>query len=128
MQPIAFGLERDGGSASLVVENRYHSVSTALTSLVWVLAVDGDDVATGVLDAEAVPAGDTARIPLPADALDAGELAGDGSEVWLTVPAILRDDEPWAEAGHVVAVQQFDITPAPRPAVPARWVDADEET
>jgi beta-galactosidase len=48
--------------------------------------------------------------------------------VWLTVQAILRDDAPWAEAGHVVAVEQFDLTPAPRPAVPARWVDADEET
>ncbi|QIS42494.1 DUF4981 domain-containing protein [Clavibacter capsici] len=133
VQPIAFGLERDGGSASLVVESRYHSISTALASLVWVLAVDGEDIATGVLDAEPVPAGETVRIPLPADALDAGELAaarerGPAPEVWLTVQAILRDDEPWAEAGHVVATQQFDLTPAPRPAVPARWVDADEET
>ena len=49
-------------------------------------------------------------MPLPEELATA---AGPG-ETWLTVRAELAADTAWAEAGHVVAWQQFDLTPTHR--------------
>nr|WP_055502594.1 glycoside hydrolase family 2 TIM barrel-domain containing protein [Nonomuraea pusilla] len=40
------------------------------------------------------------------------ELPGGGGERWLTVRAVLADDQPWAPAGHEIAWAQTPLPPA----------------
>jgi beta-galactosidase len=53
-----------------------------------------------------------ARVSLPVPALPAFT-----EETWLTVRAVLAEDQPWAPAGHEVAWGQCQVAPAPT-AVP----------
>ena len=61
----------------------------------------GCRVADGVLDVDAIAAGNRAVHALP----DCPADLGDG-EVWLTVEAVLAADTPWAAAGHRVVAEQ----------------------
>ena len=91
----------------------------------WALEVEGEVVAEGALDPGPVGPGETVPFPWPA-------LPGtpEGLETWLTVRAVLAQDEPWAPAGHEVAFGQLPIAePAPRvaaaPAAPPREARTD---
>ncbi len=75
----------------------------------WQLAADGKPVEEGTLGRLDVAAGDKklVEIPftLPADA------EGSPTEYVLSVSFELPEDEPWAEAGHRVAFDQFVLAP-----------------
>ena len=78
----------------------------------WALEVEGEVMAEGALDPGPVGPGETVPFPWP-------ELPGTpaGREAWLTVRAVLAEDEPWAPAGHEVAFGQLPVAkPAPHAA------------
>jgi len=129
----AAGPRGDDGitGASVLVENRRHTATTADVELLWSLEHDGDVVASGRLDAlddrgRALAAGEQVALALP----DL-EVSTTG-ETWLTVQVALRADHGWADAGHVLATTQVDLSaPAavhhvaayPRPVAPGAGVD-----
>ena len=57
-----------------------------------------------------IPPGESREVQLPIEVLEASE----SGETWLTVSAELAADTPWADAGHLVAWQQFELTPRSR--------------
>ncbi|MCS5734623.1 glycoside hydrolase family 2 TIM barrel-domain containing protein [Herbiconiux daphne] len=103
----------------IVIENHRHSADTGDLEFRWSLTLDGRDAAAGVLELDApVRAGATAAVPVPRAALDAVSL---DAEAWLTVDAVLARDTSWAQAGHLVARSQLDVSlTRVRPA----WLDS----
>ncbi len=100
-----------GEGDEIVIHNLYGIRGLDHLRFPWTVEVRGATVGSGELAVPAVPAGATARVPLPDPS------AGPG-ETWLTVRAVLAADEPWADAGHEVAAGQVQLAAAARP--PAR--------
>jgi beta-galactosidase len=78
---------------------------------------DGVKHSDGELPAFAMAPGQTADLDVAGPAALAREVASDGREAHLTFELALREDTPWAPAGHVVASEQI-AWPAEKPAVP----------
>lgn len=98
---------RPAGEAGAVeVWNRRHTADTADLVLRWRVEHDGEVVASGE-DRAAVAAGERADVAL----LDPASLpeAGPGVEAFLTVELALREAASWADAGHVVARDQWAL-------------------
>jgi beta-galactosidase len=98
------------GGGTVLVENRYHSASTAGLRFVWTLSRNGVVEASGRLAPGVVAARGSATVPVPDEVLAAAR-AGSGSlapgdEVWLDVVAELAGPTAWADTGHVVARTQ----------------------
>lgn len=91
-RPVA--VTRDGDH--LVVENRQSSCDLSAFAARWVLTIDGEFVGSGDLDVPPIAPGATVAVALPTDRGAVGESV-------LSVWWHLRDDAPWAPAGHVVA-------------------------
>ncbi|WP_269939929.1 glycoside hydrolase family 2 TIM barrel-domain containing protein [Arthrobacter sp. HY1533] len=108
VSPVEFGtgLSQDG---EFTVDVRGHA-GVAIAPVRFVARVEIDGVPAGEIPVK--PADDVPlapgevrmlRMPLP-------EVSADG-ETWLTIEAQFAADLPWADAGHVVGTQQFDLTP-----------------
>ena len=93
----------------LTVRNRYHSADTSQLSFVVRRELNGRVVEESVLVMPVAGPGASVSLELPDELLAA---AGEG-ETWLTVTAELAADTPWAPAGHVVAIAQFDRSATP---------------
>lgn len=110
----------------VAVRSRYHSVDTAHLELRWRVEDAGHEVASGVTAVAGdggtpVPPGGLAQVQLfSAEAHDG--VAPRGERV-VTVVAVLRQDAPWAPAGHVVAREQW-AEPAAGPRRALRTVPA----
>ncbi|WP_227497333.1 glycoside hydrolase family 2 TIM barrel-domain containing protein [Planctomonas psychrotolerans] len=127
-QPIRFGsllgTTDDADGHLLEVTNAYHSLDTSHLEFSWTLEQDGAVVDGDGFDMPVIAAGETGMAtlaealeqvmpPLPEGSPLANAKFG---ELWITVRASLVRDMPWAKAGHVVAVAQFDVTPQIRAA------------
>ncbi|CAN5125476.1 glycoside hydrolase family 2 TIM barrel-domain containing protein [soil metagenome] len=113
--PFRFTVAADLGRVD--IRSMRHSLGSDDVEFVWRLERDGVESASGTLDVPAITAGETASVDLPS--LDP---EADG-ESWLTFEARLRHATTWAEAGHVLALGQHDVTAralAPQQRVP-RW-------
>ncbi|WP_434533103.1 glycoside hydrolase family 2 TIM barrel-domain containing protein [Curtobacterium caseinilyticum] len=103
--PIRFSLS----DTTVLVENRYHSASTAGLRFCWTLARNGVVEASGRFTPGVVAARQSATVPVPdevlAAAADAASLVP-GDELWLDVTAELAGPTAWADTGHVVARTQ----------------------
>ncbi|WP_299036967.1 glycoside hydrolase family 2 TIM barrel-domain containing protein [uncultured Pseudokineococcus sp.] len=131
--PVRLSVHPGGaGGPLLEVANRRHTASTADLALSWRVERDGEVVASGDLEAAPVAAGGGTVVELPDPAAAAGPTPA-GSEDWLTVEAVLAAATGWADAGHVVARTQVDVTTPsatapPAPAAAAVVVDDDGAT
>ncbi|MEV0289587.1 glycoside hydrolase family 2 TIM barrel-domain containing protein [Kribbella sp. NPDC050820] len=94
----------------LHLTNRYDVADTSHLSLHWELTDEGEPVARGTLDMPVIASGAEATVALP-------DLPTplQNRERWLTVRAVLRDNTPWASAGHEVASTQTQVAPASAP-------------
>ncbi|MCS5523969.1 DUF4981 domain-containing protein [Curtobacterium flaccumfaciens pv. oortii] len=92
---------------TVLVENRYHSASTAGLRLCWTLSRNGVVEASGRLSTGIVAARESATVPVPSEVLDAAtsELAP-GDELWFDLTVELAGPTGWADTGHVVARTQ----------------------
>ena len=120
--PVRLRLDGD----RLMVTNRRGFATLADLTVGWTLEADGWTVDSGALSVPELPAGASATVPLPAEAVATG-----AGERFLTVTAALAAAELWAPAGHVVARRQFPVDAAAASARPVRspapggWADAE---
>ena len=99
----------DVATTTVLVTNNHDFRDLSHVEFRWSLEEQGLPVAEGLLDVAPLAAGDSLELPLPT-------LPPVTSEAWLTVRAVLADDQPWAAAGHEVAWGQVRIAPAAAPA------------
>ncbi|WP_432207025.1 glycoside hydrolase family 2 TIM barrel-domain containing protein [Curtobacterium flaccumfaciens] len=109
--PIRFAVS----DRTVLVENRFHSASTAGLRFHWTLSRNGVVEQEGRFAPGVVAARESATIPVPDAVLEAAttELAP-GDELWFDVVAELAGPTAWADTGHVVARTQSLV--ASRPA------------
>jgi beta-galactosidase len=122
----------------LTVVNRQHTASTGRFSFRVTREVAGRPGLEIELEVPELAPGATASVPLPSELLTADP----EDETWLTVRAGLAAAQPWAPAGHVVALRQLRLsrsapkgsTPggsrtatAPQPVPAGPWTTAEVE-
>jgi beta-galactosidase len=124
------------GGGTVLIENRYHSASTAGLRFVWTLSRNGVVEASGRLAPGVVAARASATVPVPAEVLAAAaavapptsDVAPTGSapvalapgdELWFEVVAELAGPTAWADTGHVVARTQTLVASGPEQVVRA---------
>lgn len=92
---------------TILVENRYHSASTAGLRLCWTLSRNGVVEASGRLSTGIVAARESATVPVPSEVLDAATSGlAPGDELWFDLIVELAGPTAWADTGHVVARTQ----------------------
>lgn len=94
------------------ITNEHAFVDLSWLDATWSLQVDGDDVGSGPLDVGVVPPGSSVAVAVPPldVALGAGQVAH------RTITFCTREAQPWAPAGHVVAIAQHEVARADGPA------------
>ncbi|MFE4886245.1 glycoside hydrolase family 2 TIM barrel-domain containing protein [Streptomyces sp. NPDC056701] len=92
----------------IVVRNLHHTRDTGYLRWTWRLEADGVPVAEGEWDVPVIGPGAQSPVDWPDSLAKAVDTAGRG-EHWLTVSAELVANEPWADAGHVVAWTQIGL-------------------
>ncbi|GAA5230471.1 glycoside hydrolase family 2 TIM barrel-domain containing protein [Arthrobacter cryoconiti] len=107
--PIRLRFIPTDAGVSLLVSNLRHSADTSDIQLRWRLEGDGVLLSHGMLDVGVLAPGAASTLALT-DVLGQRTDRDDTDEIWLTVEAALRHDTPWAPAGHVISVAQFDVT------------------
>ncbi len=123
-QPIGISAV-DVGAGKLRVRNKHSFTNLDVYDIEWVMTEDGVEVGRGLLVPVNVPPGAESdlNISLPA------RRGAPGSEAFLSVRFLLRDDTLWADKGHVVASEQFELgalqTPTTRP-LPAQPLEVKE--
>jgi beta-galactosidase len=105
-EPVRIGV--DPCARTIGVRNLHHTRGTGYLRWRWILEEDGVPLGGGDLDVPVVRAGEAASVGWPEELTGLLGEAGDG-EVWVTVTAVLGEDESWAPAGHEVAWGQERI-------------------
>jgi len=113
-QPLSFQLlDAEQGTVEVWNRNPYLNASHYRTS--WTLTADDEVVASGELPLEVAPLGrEVVRIPLPHPE------AIPGREYRLNVSSVLAKNEIWADKGHEVSWDQFELSGWNVPASAAR--------
>ncbi len=108
------------GTDTLVIENRYTHYNLDRFYLTWRLECDGVAIKDGKKDLPSCNPGDAIKLEIPlAENVKAGE-----GEYFVTYEIHLKNDCVWAQAGHVVAADQFALTAD----VPVRKIELPEST
>ena len=105
-QPVKFEMV-DSQKGVVRITNYHHFKNLSELAGSWELSADGKVVQSGKLDVE-LPAQQTKEIVVPFDYF--GD--SDFEERILTISFQLKESTNWAEAGHEVAWEQFNIPPA----------------
>ncbi len=105
-QPVKFEMV-DSQKGVVRITNYHHFKNLSELAGSWELSADGNVVQSGKLDVE-LPAQQTKEIVVPFDYF--GD--SDFEERMLTISFQLKESTNWAEAGHEVAWEQFNIPPA----------------
>ncbi len=119
-QPIGFEpVELDRGRLRIINHHSFTDLGSLDAS--WQLTADGEVVQSGRLDVALAPS-DEATIEVPFARPDPVH----GSEYRLRVAFSLREESPWAPAGHEIAWEEFDLPwEAPLPGAPIAGPTAD---
>jgi len=107
--PIRLAMERDAttGAPVLSVTNKQHTADTSSYRFLWRVEQDGVPVDGGETAMSVLQPGGSATVTLTEVSV------ASGSETWLTLDAVLREDASWAQAGHIIATAQLDLSPTP---------------
>ena len=124
-QPVTFEAV-DIEDGALTVSNHHDFTRLSAFETTWELTVDGAVTQSGTLDLDVAP-GQTRGLYVPFEppSLDPGSTAH------LTVSVCLAEATEWAEAGHEVAFEQFELpveAPEPAPLAPGEARVTVEET
>ncbi|WP_247004363.1 glycoside hydrolase family 2 TIM barrel-domain containing protein [Halosolutus gelatinilyticus] len=112
----------DAVAGDVEVHNRFHFTDLDEFETTWRLT-DGETVLQdGTLALEAGP-GETREATVPFDEPDLEP----GAEYWLTIGVALAEDAWWADAGHEVAFEQFEV-PFDVPRAPLESIDSMPDT
>ncbi|WP_139201827.1 glycoside hydrolase family 2 TIM barrel-domain containing protein [Curtobacterium sp. MCBA15_016] len=92
---------------TVLIENRYHSASTAGLRFHWTLSRNGVVEHEGRFTPGVIAAQSSATVPVPDEVLEAATAAlAPGDELWFDVTAELAGPTAWADTGHVLARTQ----------------------
>ncbi|TCK65444.1 glycoside hydrolase family 2 TIM barrel-domain containing protein [Curtobacterium sp. PhB136] len=118
--PVRLSASVGSGGGTVLVENRFHSASTAGLRFTWTLTRNGVPAATGRLAPGVIAARESATVPVPKEVLEAaaGPIAP-GEELWLDIVAELAGPTAWADTGHVVGRTQTLVAARPAEAIRA---------
>ena len=94
----------------LVLVNRYTSLNLSSMDMSWRLLHDGKEVASGKTALPDTGPWKKCSLDLP---IDSRQLEAEGKDVVLQLEISLREATRWAEAGHVVASDEFIVSEAP---------------
>jgi beta-galactosidase/beta-glucuronidase len=86
------------------IQNNYNFSSLKHLETKWELVADGQTLQQGELELD-IPAGASKTVSLPLDQPDTEP----GTEYWLNVDFTLDKNARWAEKGHLVAWDQFEV-------------------
>jgi len=95
-------------SDQLLVSNKYDFISLEGLDIHWELMEDGSVIGTGIIESPAIDPGEKSAFTLEMDEVSMKP----GSEYHLNVRALSRSAAPMIPAGHVLALDQFNLTPA----------------
>ena len=98
------------GFGSITVTNEYDFRSLEGLELEWSIEVDGEAVQSGTTPAPGIVPGESVELSLGASPVSLLP----GQEAFGLVKVKLSEDTPWAQAGHVVAWEQFPLQAATR--------------
>ncbi|TQN71106.1 Beta-galactosidase [Colletotrichum shisoi] len=102
IQPITVKLSEDGHQ--MVITNDFDFLDVTELDASWHLVQDGKDPITPrVLNLPSIPGGEHLALDLPTSNSSLSE------DVWVTIEFVLKDDQVWAEKGHVVAWDQLHM-------------------
>ena len=91
----------------IMVRNKYDFISLEGFDILWELLENGSVVKTGIIESPGAGPGETIALKL-----DMGEVEMlPGSEYHLNVKAVTRSETALVPAGHIVANEQFALTP-----------------
>ena len=106
----------DAGSGKFLVRNNHYFANLNVINYLWELAADGEIIQTGDPQTLDLPPRQSTELSIP---FEMSENTAD-TEYILTVKFVLPKDEPWAERGHVVAWDQFEL---PKPKSTLKTID-----
>jgi len=106
-QPVQFGA-LDVAGRKVRVTNENFFVDLSYLAIAWKLEADGEVAQSGELPALDTPPGESELLPVPFEPPEAVA----GAECFLTVTFSLAQDTWYADAGHVVAWEQFALPKA----------------
>jgi beta-galactosidase len=96
------------------VHNEYDFINLDFVNILWELTEDGKTIQKGTLPKLSLAAGDSRQINVPFEKPNFKP----GAEYFLKISFALADDTSWAEKGHVVAWEQFEV-PFDTPQAPS---------
>jgi beta-galactosidase len=92
-------------SSSVRITNLHDARDLSHLRFEWISESEGREIASGLLTIPDLRPGESATVDLP-------PVTGTDQETWLTVRAVLANDESWAAAGHEVAWGQSQVREA----------------
>ncbi|AQT67998.1 Beta-galactosidase [Anaerohalosphaera lusitana] len=87
------------------VSNKYDFVDLSFLDVGWELSEDGEVIHKGKVPALSVPSNGSQEITVPF----AKPAVKAGAEYWVKLTFRLANDASWADAGHVVSWEQFQV-------------------
>ena len=102
----------DLANGKVAIQNKYFFETTDFVDLIWNVTEDGIVIEKGSLGAVSIAPQETKIVAIPFDK----PVAKPDSNYHLMIQFILNSNQPWAQKGHVVAWDQFQLpieTPAP---------------
>ena len=111
-------VDKDENQIHITLKNTYDFISLENFYLRWQLLQNGYPLPADSLMLEAIQPDDSTRVTLPVNGINLAKATKDGTEVLLNLEVRQKNDTRWAEAGHSVAMQQYELTArAPLPAL-----------
>jgi beta-galactosidase len=92
-------------AGTVKIRNEYDFIDLDFVDVLWELTEDGKIIQKGELPKVSLAAGDEKQIKIP---FEKPKLKP-GAEYMLKISFALADDSPWADKGHVVAWEQFEV-------------------
>jgi len=104
LQPVWVNkIERETGN--ILIQNRYAFLSLDHLNCHWTNKAEGDVINSGEIPLPQINPGEEILVELP----ELKELASNKKEIWLEVFFALKEETPWAPAGHIVARSQHPV-------------------
>lgn len=90
------------------IRNKYAFFDMKPFEIEWVLLKNGTGIENGTISDFTLQAGETKKLIIPYQTV-----LNDADEYLLNIEVVLKQNTAWAEAGHVVAFEQFALTERP---------------
>jgi beta-galactosidase len=95
----------DAAAGKFLVENKHFFSNLFNFNILWDLMADGKSIQSGELEPLDLPPGQSMDIAIPFNRPEAAA----SSEFHLMIKFVLSEDELWAEKGHILAWDQFEL-------------------